>query len=80
MPIERIEGGGTVCTGNAVRLYQLLALRGMLKLELAGMRHSSGRSPAPTIQRIIGSKTRNKAKLLAELQAYIDSHAEELAA
>lgn len=77
MPIEAIEGGGHVITGSAISYYQLLALRGMLKMEIAGMR---GRRPAgDTIRRIIGSKTKKKEKLLAELQAYIDQNGETLA-
>lgn len=35
---------GTICTGNGVTVFQLLAVKGALRLESIGLKHSSGRS------------------------------------
>lgn len=45
-------------------VFQRLALRGALKLESVGMKHSSGRSAAQMIRTITGLKERNRKKLI----------------
>lgn len=61
----------TVITGEGIQIFRCLQLKYALKLELIGLRHSSGRSVAPLIREKIGSKTKNKKALLAEYEAWI---------
>lgn len=78
MPIEQMPGGGQVITGNAISYFRLLSLRGALKLEV-NTKMRSRINVAEAVRQTIGSKTKKKEKLLAELQAYIDQHGETLA-
>lgn len=57
---------------SQIQLMQLLTLRQMLKLELLGMRHSSGVSALTRLRQmgLISSRTRKKA--LDELNAIIE--------
>ena len=57
---------------NHIQLMQLLTLRQMLKLELLGMRHSSGVSALTRLRQmgLVSSRTRKKA--LVELNAIIE--------
>jgi hypothetical protein len=45
-------------------------LKGALKLESLGMKHSRG-SVAPFVRSTIGSKTKDKTVLLAEFETYL---------
>jgi len=47
-------------TPDKIFAYKLLALKGALKLETLGLRHSSGKSVAPQIRYLIGSRTKNR--------------------
>lgn len=67
---------GLTITGPGVKLFQMLALRGALKLEIVGMKRR-GRPVASIIRDQLGSKTRNRVKLLAEWDAAIQTWAEE---
>jgi len=49
---------------HEINAFRLLALKGALKMETLGMK--SRFRPADQIRNEIGSKTKNKAKLLAE--------------
>lgn len=72
MPITN-EGGSTIITGEAIKLYRLLALRSALSLEIkTGMKVSRGVSVLAILKREFGFKG-NKAKVLAQLTAYIES-------
>ena len=53
MAIETVEGVGTIYTGDDTRLFRLMALRGMLRLELAGMRRR-GPSALSVVKREFG--------------------------
>lgn len=55
-----------------IRFAQLLALRQMLKLELLGMRHSSGVSALSRLKRmgVVSARTRKAA--MVELNALIE--------
>ena len=57
---------------NHIHFAQLLALRSALKLELLGMRHSSGVSALTRLRQmgLVSSRTRKKA--LVELNAIIE--------
>jgi hypothetical protein len=57
-------------TPQLVDAYRLLTIKGALKLETLGMMHSRG-SVAPTVREMLGSKTKNKSALLAELTQYL---------
>lgn len=56
---------------NQIRTAQILALRQMLKLELLGMRHSSGVSALSRLRKmgVVSSRTRKAAMI--ELNAVI---------
>lgn len=57
---------------DQMRFYELLKLKQMLKLEIAGMKHSKGINAAKLIRALIGSKTKNKADLLKEYVVYLE--------
>jgi hypothetical protein len=38
MPVEKLNGGGFVVTGNAINSFRLLALKSALHLETLGMK------------------------------------------
>jgi hypothetical protein len=46
----------TVLTGSGITYFQLAALKGAVKLEAVGLRHSSGRSMSAQAKRICGLK------------------------
>lgn len=76
MPIET-KDGTTVITGEAINLARLLALKGMLKLEMKGMRRR-GRS-ALTILQGMGFKGSTRTAVLSKVEAYIDIHGPDMA-
>lgn len=53
-------------------LFRILQLRAALRLECAGMRHSSGRSVCPIIKQTFGWKG-NKSAILAKLCQHIEN-------
>ena len=62
--------GGTVITGEHIKLFSLIALRGRLGLEIKGLGFS-GR-PSGVIVRELGiSNKRSKKGVYADLDAYI---------
>lgn len=69
MPIEKLGADGFVATGSSIELVRLVSLRSRLTLEVAGI--GFGMPTAPAVRALLGSKTRSKAKLLAELSAHI---------
>jgi hypothetical protein len=57
-----------------IELYRLMATRSALKLEVrTGMQMSRGRSAASVARTIVALPKRNKAELLAQLEAYIET-------
>lgn len=76
MAIESTEGGGFVVTGEAdTRLYQVIALSAMLKMEVRspGMKASNHGSPFAMLKQlgIIPKNTKTKAKGLEIVDAYL---------
>ena len=71
MAIETFDGG-TVITGPEIELWRLLALKGALKLEILGMKHSSGKSVSARLKKEFGFKD-SKQRVLAMLELYIGS-------
>jgi anion-transporting ArsA/GET3 family ATPase len=57
-------------TPSAISAFHLLSIKFALKMEARGMRHSRG-SVAKMVREMIGSKTKNKAALLAEYEAWL---------
>ena len=51
-------------TPDQIKSFMLLRLRSALKLEVAGMKHSSGRSVANMIRQETGLKAKKKEDLL----------------
>lgn len=69
MPVEHHEGG-TLITGKEIDSYRICALRGALKLEIAGMRRR-GPSAYSIIKKEFGFKG-SKTRVLEQLTNYID--------
>ena len=70
MAIVTYPDGMQVITGEHVRLASLLALKGALKLEIAGLRRR-GKSAATIAREVLNSSTLRREKLLEELERYI---------
>ena len=72
MPIEKIEGGGTVITGDSIPVFRLLTLKSALRLEILGMNISRGkRSVYSIVKEELGFKG-NKQKVYDQLCNYIE--------
>lgn len=72
--VEHHENGMTVFAGaDAVALYQLMALRSALGLELKGLRLSRGASALKTAKRMTGLRTNDRNAQIAALSGMIDS-------
>lgn len=61
-------------TPSAILAYRLLAMKSALKLETLGLRHSSGKSVAPQVRYLIGSRTKNKKALLDQYVTFLQNH------
>jgi len=70
MTVERLGEDGYVVTGEHIPIARLLALRGMLKLEILGLRRSRGRSAASIIKQEFGLKGSNN-KVLVDFEALL---------
>lgn len=69
--VETTPNGTTVFSGaNATRVYQLIAQRSAMKLEIRGMHHSSGRSVIAMVKRDYGF-TGNKQRVLEQFEALL---------
>lgn len=60
----------TIDTPEGINAYRLLALKGALKLETLGMRHSRA-NVAQIVRGIVGVKTRNKRDLLVQYEQHL---------
>jgi hypothetical protein len=60
MAIENIPGGSLVITGEHITLYQLLAMRGALKLEILGIKMTRGRAVSVGIRQLLVHPARDK--------------------
>lgn len=60
--IERTEDGSIIATGSGIDVFQLLARRGALRLELAGMKRR-GRSAYSICKEVYGLKGSREAVL-----------------
>ena len=71
-PTQQTEGRPVtmlISDPYGIERYRWLVLRARLRLEVKGM---TSRTPtAPAVRELIGSSTRSKKKLLAELEAWI---------
>ena len=70
MTIEHVDGA-MVITGEHIRLYQLLALKYALKLEIKGLR---GRGSAYRAVKQLLKIGGNKQQVLEQLETYIKEH------
>ena len=59
-------------TPDQFAIFRILQLRAALRLECAGMKHSSGRSVCPIIKQMFGWKG-NKQAILTKLCAHIEN-------
>jgi hypothetical protein len=72
MPVERTSGG-TVITGNAIRIYQLLAVIKVIEAEAKGMHLSKVRNVKAGWAKRLGLSPRAKAEVvIAKLREQID--------
>lgn len=60
-----------ITTQHEFDIFRILQLRAALRLECAGMRHSSGRSVCPIVKKMFGWKG-NKEAILEKLCALIE--------
>lgn len=73
--IRTTESGAVIAHGKrAVSIARILALKSALKLEILGMKLARGVSAAQIIRDEFGWKTRDKKKLLAQLEEWIATH------
>ena len=73
MPIEKDEASGaTTCTGEGVNVFNLLAIKGALKLEKVGLKHSRG-SVRKIAKQLTGLHTNDFDKLIEAVQKLVDA-------
>ena len=70
------NGYSTMITGEDIPLYRLMVMASGLKLEINGLRISRGRTCYALAKSEFGFKG-NKAKVLAQLEAHIETIKEE---
>jgi hypothetical protein len=70
--IESHEGGGFSITGAHIPLYRLMVMVSGLRLEIKGLRYSRGRTCYAMAKSEFGFKG-NKAKVLAQLEAHVET-------
>ena len=75
MPITAIEGGGMIATGAGIPMFQLLALKGRLALEVEGITFR-GRTTYSIIKQEFGLKG-NKLKVLEQFTKLVEKKGEE---
>lgn len=56
--------------GSQIQAFQLLALRGALKMECIGLRHSSGKRASVGVRKL-GIKGRTKKELLTNYEQWL---------
>lgn len=61
-------------TPDAILHFHMLAQKHALRMEIAGFKHSSGRSVCAHIKREYGITARKKVDVLAEFTALIEQH------
>jgi hypothetical protein len=59
-------------TPEQFALFRILQIRAALRLECAGMKHSSGRSVCPIVKKMFGFKG-NKQSILEQLCKHIET-------
>ena len=70
--IETSSTGAVMMTGQHIPLFRLMTLRNGLTMEVVGMRMSRGRTCYAIAKAEFGFKG-NKAKVLEQLDAYVES-------
>jgi hypothetical protein len=70
--IEQHDSGGFTITGDDIRIYRLLTIRRGLRMEIEGMRMTSRGSTCYAIARREFGFKGNRAKVLAQLNDYIN--------
>lgn len=63
--------GTMLTTPDQITMFHILAMRGALRLEIHGLKHSSGRSVYAHVKKVFGFRG-NKQKVLDQLNAYIE--------
>lgn len=61
-------------TPEQIGRFRLAALRGAVKLEMAGMRHSSGRSATTAAKRLLGlPRSAKREEVLAKIEELLSA-------
>ena len=72
MAVTKTPGGAVVVTGPHIETVRLLALKGALRLEAAGMRRR-GPSALALAREASGLKARTAAEMLPQFVAWLDA-------
>ena len=72
MAIEKTPSGTVIFTGEHIETVRLLALKGALRLEAAGMRRR-GRSALALVREASGLRARTAAEMLPQFVAWLDT-------
>lgn len=70
--IETISGG-TMITGDSIQLFQHIARRDALRMEMFGLKRR-GQSVASIIKQVYGLKARTNEKLLQLFEDWLDNN------
>lgn len=65
-------GGLVLDTPDSIMHFHMLAQKHALRLEIAGLKHSSGKSVCAHIKRTYGITARSKKEVLAQFTAMIE--------
>jgi hypothetical protein len=70
MGIEVTETGAIVATGDGIKVFQLLALKGALKMEAIGMKRR-GKSALSIVKSMTGLKARTAEDMIPKYEAWL---------
>lgn len=72
MAIEVTETGAIVATGEGIKVFQLLALRGALKMEAIGMKRR-GKSALSIVKSMTGLKARTAEDMVPKYDGWLQA-------
>jgi len=72
MAIEVTESGAIVATGDGIKVFQLLALKGALKMEAIGMKRR-GKSALSIVKSMTGLKARTAEDMVPKYDGWLQA-------
>ena len=72
MAIEVTETGAIVATGDGIKVFQLLALKGALKMEAIGMKRR-GKSALSIVKSMTGLKARTAEDMVPKYDGWLQA-------